>query len=99
MKTALVGAECEENLALRYIQAALEARGHEVIQVEFNTPADIESAARRLADSGAALAGMSMVFTYRTREFAALAARSRELGYRGHLVAGGHFAAFNCREL
>lgn len=99
MKTALVGAECEENLASRYIQAALEAKGHEVIQVEFNSPADTESAAQRLADSGASLAGISMVFTYRAREFAALASRSRELGYRGHLVAGGHFAAFNCREL
>ena len=36
-----------------------------------------------------------MVFTYRAVEFAALGRRSHELGFRGHLVAGGHFAAFN----
>ena len=95
MHIALVGAECEENLALRYIRATLEHSGHAVTQIPFNTVADTESAARTLATTGAPLAGFSMVFTYRAREFAALAQRARALGYRGHLVAGGHFAAFN----
>jgi hypothetical protein len=87
--------ECEENLALRYIRAALEGRGHSVTQITFNAEADTEAAAECLARSGAGLAGFSMVFTYRAAEFAAVARRSRELGFRGHLVAGGHFAAFN----
>jgi anaerobic magnesium-protoporphyrin IX monomethyl ester cyclase len=99
MKIALVGAECEENLALRYIRAALEARGHDVAQITFNTETDTEAAARSLAESGAPLAGFSMVFTYRAGEFAALARRSRELGFQGHLVTGGHFAAFNAETL
>jgi radical SAM superfamily enzyme YgiQ (UPF0313 family) len=99
MKIALVGAECEENLALRYIRAALEARGHSVSQITFNSEADTEAAAEGLARSGAGLAGFSMVFTYRATEFAALARRCRELGFRGHLVAGGHFAAFNAEAL
>jgi len=99
MKIALVGAECEENLALRYIRAALEARGHNVTQISFNAEADTETAAECLARSGAGLAGFSMVFTYRAAEFAALARRCRELGFRGHLVAGGHFAAFNAEAL
>jgi radical SAM superfamily enzyme YgiQ (UPF0313 family) len=99
MKIALVGAECEENLALRYIRSALEARGHCVTQITFNSEAHTEAAAECLARSGAGLAGFSMVFTYRAAEFAALAQRSRELGFRGHLVAGGHFAAFNAEAL
>src|ERR1035441_7749224 len=99
MKIALVGAECEENLASRYIRAALEERGHSVSQITFNSEADTEAAAECLARSGAGLAGFSMVFTYRAAEFAALARRSRELGFRGHLVAGGHFAAFNAEAL
>ena len=46
MKIALVGAECEENLALRYIRAALETKGHNVAQITFNTEAETESAAK-----------------------------------------------------
>jgi radical SAM superfamily enzyme YgiQ (UPF0313 family) len=99
MHIALIGAECEENLALRYIRAILERAGHTVTQIAFNSAADTETAARALAATAAPLAGVSMVFTYRAREFAALAQRARTLGYRGHLVAGGHFAAFNAEAL
>jgi hypothetical protein len=89
MNIAPVGVECEENLALRYIRAALEERGHRVTQITFNAEADTEMAAECLARSGAGLAGVSMVFTCRAAEFAAQGQRSRELGFRGHLVAGG----------
>ncbi len=99
MHIALVGAEMEENLAVRYIRGALEQAGHAVTQVVFNAAEETERAALELADSGAELAGFSMVFTYRAREFAALATRARELGFRGHTVAGGHFAAFNAETL
>jgi hypothetical protein len=99
MDIALVGAEREENLALRCIRAALEARGHCVTQITFNSEADMEGAAECLARSGAGLAGFSMVFTYRAAEFAGLARRCRELGFGGHLIAGGHFAAFNAEAL
>ena len=57
MNIALVGAECEENLALRCIRAALEARGHSVTQITFNAEADTEAAAEGLARSSAGLAG------------------------------------------
>jgi radical SAM superfamily enzyme YgiQ (UPF0313 family) len=99
MRIALVGAEFEENLAVRYIRGTLEAAGHEVVQIVFNEPADLERAARELAGSGAPLCGMSLVFTYRARQFAMLALRARELGFTGHLTAGGHFAAFNAEWL
>jgi radical SAM superfamily enzyme YgiQ (UPF0313 family) len=99
MKIALVGAGCEENLALRYICAALEGRGHSVTQITFNADADTEAAAECLARSGAGLAGFSMVFTYRAAELAALGRRGRELGFGGYLVGGGHFAAFNGEAL
>ena len=96
---ALVGAECEENLALRYIQGSLQAAGHRTLLIPFNGPRDLEAAAEMLHTSGAPLAGFSMVFTYRAREFAALARRVRELGWPGRLVAGGHFAAFHAEDL
>ena len=99
MHIALIGAEFEENLSVRSIRSALERAGHTVEQVVFNRPDDLEQAARQLAGSQATLAGLSMVFTHRARQFAQLAARARELGYTGHLVAGGHFAAFNAEDL
>lgn len=99
MRIALVGAEYEENLAIRYLWAALEKAGHEVCLIVFNGGQDLEPAASELASSGAELAGLSMVFTLRAAEFALLASRARELGFSGHMVAGGHFATFHAQEL
>lgn len=98
-RVVLIGAECEENLALRYIRSSLEQAGCEVLQIQFDDAGDTEYAAQELAGSRADLAGFSMVFTYRAGEFSMLAARARELGYNGHIVAGGHFAAFNAEAL
>ena len=95
MHVALVGAEFEENLAVRYLRGALERAGCQVTTVVFNEPEELERAAQAVVSSGASVTGLSMVFTYRAREFAALASRVRELGYRGHLIAGGHFAAMH----
>ena len=99
MRIVLVGAEFEENLAVRYLRGALERAGHEAIQVVFNEAGDTERVAQLVANSDAALAGFSMVFTSRARQFARLAERVRQLGYRGHIVAGGHFAAFHPTQL
>jgi anaerobic magnesium-protoporphyrin IX monomethyl ester cyclase len=99
MRIALIGAELEENLAVRYIWSSLEKAGHEVIPVIFNHEEDLERAACELARSGAEIAGFSMVFTYRAREFARLAVRARQFGFSGHLCAGGHFAALNAENL
>jgi anaerobic magnesium-protoporphyrin IX monomethyl ester cyclase len=99
MRIALVGPELEENLSLRYIRAALERDGHETVQIEFNEAADLAEAAGALVESRATIAGLSMVFTVRARQFVALAERARTLGFGGHIVAGGHFAAFNAEAL
>jgi len=99
MKVALVGAELEENLGLRYMAAVLEKCGHQVELVPFNTGHDITSAVSRIMAFQADLAGFSMVFTGRAREFCRLASALRGAGYQGHLNAGGHFACLNCETL
>ena len=99
MHVVLVGAEFEENLAVRYLRGALEHEGHRVTTVVFNGADEVEEAARQIVASGAPLVGFSMVFTYRAREFARLAVRVRELGFPGHLIAGGHFAAMHPDQL
>ena len=99
MNVALVGAELEENLGLRYIASSLEARGHQVTIVPFNSARDTVEAIRQTTAANPELTGLSMVFTSRGREFCEFAARLREGGYRGHIVAGGPFASFNCERL
>ena len=99
MNVALIGAELEENLALRYMASSLEAKGHTVSIVPFNSAQDTEAAVRQTLASESQIAGLSMVFTSRGREFCRLAARLREAGFRGHLIAGGPFASFNAELL
>jgi len=99
MNVALVGAELEENLGLRYIASSLEAQGHNVAIVPFNSEQDTESAVRETIAFQPQIAGLSMVFTSRAREFCHLARQLREAGFSGHLIAGGPFASFNCEFL
>jgi anaerobic magnesium-protoporphyrin IX monomethyl ester cyclase len=99
MDVALVGAELEENLGLRYMASALEAKGHRVEIVPFNSEADLRPAVQRVISSSPRITGLSMVFTGRARQFCRLAQMLRDAGYRGHIVAGGHFASFNCERL
>lgn len=99
MIVALIGAELEENLGLRYMASSLEQAGHRAVIVPFNEEADIPSVVRQVMTLSPRVAGLSMVFTGRAREFCRLAEALREAGYEGHITAGGHFAALNCRRL
>ena len=99
MRIALIGAELEENLGLRYMASALEQQGHEALIIPFNEEADIPQVVRSLMAAAPEIAGLSMVFTGRAREFCRLAGKLREAGFAGHLTAGGHFAALNCEQL
>jgi hypothetical protein len=99
MRVALAGAELEENLGLRYMASSLEAEGHEVEIVPFNNEADIPAAVEHIVRWKPELTGLSMVFTSRAREFCDLAGALRRGGYRGRVIAGGHFASLNCTRL
>jgi anaerobic magnesium-protoporphyrin IX monomethyl ester cyclase len=99
VKVGLVGAELEENLGLRYMTSALECRGHQVEIIPFNTENDIPQVVARATSFDPQIIGMSMVFTGRAREFCRLSQALRDGGYSGHLIAGGHFASFNCERL
>ena len=99
MKVALIGAELEENLGLRYIASSLESQGHTVAIVPYNSEQDAESAIRLTLAFAPQIAGLSMIFTSRGREFCRFAERLRKAGYGGHIVAGGPFASFNCERM
>ncbi len=99
MQVALIGAELEENLGLRYIASSLEAHGHNVAIIPFNSEQDTDCAVRQALAFAPRIVGLSMVFTSRGREFCRLAERLRGAGFPGHVIAGGPFASFNCERL
>ena len=99
MRVALIGAELEENLGLRYMASALELQGHKAEIFPFNGKGDTETVVRQVLAFDPEIAGLSMVFTGRAREFCNLALSLRNAGFQKHLTAGGHFAALNCRQL
>lgn len=99
MKVALIGAELEENLGLRYMVSSLRQKGHQAVIFPFNAEGEIQSVVRQVLAFGPEIAGLSMVFTGRGREFCRMAGALREAGFTGHLTSGGHFAALNCRQI
>ena len=99
MKIALVGAELEENLGLRYIASSLEAKKQHAQIIPFNSNYDQPKVIQDILNFNPQIVGLSMVFTSRAREFLNIAQGLRDAGYKGHIVAGGHFASFNSEQL
>jgi anaerobic magnesium-protoporphyrin IX monomethyl ester cyclase len=99
MKVALVGAELEENLGLRYLHSSIEKKGHRAEIFDFHSQSQTPAVVAEILKFGPELVGLSMVFTGRAREFVELAKALRETGFTGHITAGGHFASFHAREL
>jgi len=99
MKIGLVGAELEENLGLRYMASALESAGNEAKIFPFNSEFDLIEVIGKVMDYSPEIVGLSMVFTGRAREFCRFAQSLRDMGYEGHVIAGGHFASFNSERL
>ncbi|MGZ3477256.1 MAG: B12-binding domain-containing radical SAM protein [Polyangiales bacterium] len=100
-KIALVGPEIEENLSLRYLASSLSRAGYEVELIPFNVEQDFASALSAVmeAEERPMLVGISLAFQWRARDFLAYAVALREVGYRGHVTAGGHFATFASEDL
>src|SRR5262249_16268393 len=99
MRVALIGPEIEENLGLRYLASALRCAGHEVTIVPFDHGPQAPGVAAAIANGRFDIAGMSMMFQLRGREFCALGERIRAAGWGGLLVAGGQYATFMAKEI
>jgi len=91
---ALVGAELEENLSLRYLAAALERAGLEPRLLAFSSGADQAGVVEAVLAEAPLAVGVSIPFQHHARELMALLEAIRGAGYRGHLTVGGHFATF-----
>lgn len=96
---ALVAAEVEENLGVRYIMSALENKGHHTRLIPFSQDEHVDTVVKSVIDYSPDIVGLSMVFTLRARGFVNVARKLREAGYTGHITAGGHFASFNADDI
>lgn len=91
---ALIGAEHEENLSLRYLAASAEQAGFATALHALNTPRDRTTAIAAILAADPLLVGISVPFQHRAAELLSVATDLRGAGYRGHITAGGHFATF-----
>jgi radical SAM superfamily enzyme YgiQ (UPF0313 family) len=96
---ALVGAEYEENLSLRYLAAAVEQAGFRAELVPFGDDARGTEIAERVLAKGPLVVGVSLPFQLRARQLLGVATDLRALGYGGHVCVGGHFATFEFANL
>jgi anaerobic magnesium-protoporphyrin IX monomethyl ester cyclase len=96
---ALVGAEYEENLSLRYLAAALVPAGFHGEIVPFQDGMPPARVAERVLGLGPNVVGISIPFQMRARELLGVAGELRRLGHRGHVCVGGHFATFEYENL
>jgi radical SAM superfamily enzyme YgiQ (UPF0313 family) len=99
MDVLLVGAELEENLALRYLGASLRKAGHTPHYATFDSPADearVVAEAQRLRPG---LVGLSSTFQFRAKQFGGLAQALRAGDVGASIVVGGHFPTFAFEEM
>ncbi|MCU0664294.1 MAG: cobalamin-dependent protein [Myxococcota bacterium] len=81
-----------ENLGLGYLGAALEVAGIESQSHVLNAGGDVPRVARQIAQSDPMLVGISVPDGGSAFLPMALVALLRQLGYHGHITAGGPFA-------
>lgn len=91
---ALIGAEIEENLSLRYLAAALAEDGFATVLVPFHDAAQTDGVVAQVVTLDPLLVGLSLPFQSYARESLHLADRLRAAGLAAHITAGGHFATF-----
>jgi radical SAM superfamily enzyme YgiQ (UPF0313 family) len=96
---ALIGAEFEENLSIRYLASSLEANGFRAELQPYNTNDQIEDIAADIIARQPAVVGISVPFQQRAVELLGIATVLRERGYKGHVCAGGHFATFEYQNI
>jgi radical SAM superfamily enzyme YgiQ (UPF0313 family) len=95
----LVGAEYEENLALRYLAASVAQAGFTTEIVPFNAADHLDRVIDLTLKAKPIVVGISLPFQLRARELLSLAVDLRGRGFKGHVCVGGHFATFEYKNI
>jgi hypothetical protein len=89
----------DESLALGYLAASLREAGHAPHLLTFTGPLDLEPVAREVVALDAPLLGVSIPSGVAAVDVLAFLHLVRQLGYAGHVTAGGAFATLARRRL
>ncbi len=98
-RVCLVGPSLQGNLALEYLEASAESRGHQTRLVSFEARADAPGCVESILDFHPDLVGLSMTFQATVQDHLELARLIRKAGYAGHITCGGHVPTFCHREI
>jgi radical SAM superfamily enzyme YgiQ (UPF0313 family) len=99
MRVALVGSDCEENLGLSMVAAALVQARHQVDVIAFNEARELNLVAERIVRLRPKLVGLGIQFQHRACDFLMLAKELRTRGYRGHITCGGQYPTMAWSEV
>jgi anaerobic magnesium-protoporphyrin IX monomethyl ester cyclase len=98
-RVLLIGAEDEENLALRYLAAVLVKDGHKVVICPCSDRHQFKDALKQISKFKPHLIGISFAFQQLAPLYFQLVRRIRESGYTNHITVGGHFATFEFQDI
>ncbi|MCP4680223.1 MAG: radical SAM protein, partial [Deltaproteobacteria bacterium] len=98
-RVALVGPAQQENLALEYLAASAESRGHRAELVRYDTRLDLDSSIQSILKLDPHLVGFGIAFQYAIDDYLELARSLRHRGYSGHITCGGHVPTFCFEEV
>ena len=95
----LIGAEIEENLAIRYLAAVLSAKGHLATITPCCGTQDFHNATAEIRRTCPQLVAISIAFQTQATMYLDLAEEIRREGFDGHIIVGGHFPTFEFQRI
>lgn len=98
-KVVLIGAEDEENLAIRYLAAVLEKDGHKTEIIPCSKYDDFSKVLKAISRYKPDLIGISVAFQALANMYFSLISEIRKNNYKGHITVGGHFPTFESRKI
>lgn len=99
IRALLIGAGDEENLSIRYLAAALEQAGHDAVIMPCSRMEDVPRIVGKAISCSPGLVGISIAFQSLAHVYFTLVEELRAKGYRGVVIAGGHFPTFEYRRI
>jgi len=98
-KVLLVGAEDEENLAIRYLGAELQKKGHTVRIAPCSNNNDFSGVLKELKSFNPDIVAVSMAFQSLAPMFLELIHKINQTKPEVHVTVGGHFPTFEFEKL
>lgn len=98
-KILLIGAENEENLAIRYLGAVLEKENHLVKITGFSDKSETNRVLKNIKKFKPNLVGISIAFQSLAKDYFNLIKKIKEIDNKMYITVGGHFPTFEYKKI